>query len=230
MPSRAIRITLGISAPVLAFLLLFFASYVAQADTSSGFTISTASPGDWPMLGHDISRTNFNPAESILGPGNVDQITPRWQAFIGRGSQPSFSFPTIANGRVFVGSSVTTGDNYFAFDASTGSPLWSANIGHGADACFGVGIGSTAAVSGTFLAVGGGDSAYYGLNATTGAIIWRHDLNAGPSAFPWTSPLPASDRFYVGIASDCDNPSVRGEVRALQANNGAQLGSRFFVP
>ena len=134
------------------------------------------------MYGHDISRTSFNPAETAINASNVSQLAPRWQAFIGSGVYPTSSGPSVANGRVYVGSSVATGNNFFAFDALTGDPAWSANLGHVND-CSVVGIGSTSAISGTVLAVGGGDSAYYGLDADTGAQLWRQPMNVGPSGF-----------------------------------------------
>ena len=85
-------------------------------------------------------------------------------------------------------------------------------------------------ISGTVLAVGGGDRAYYGLNALTGAQLWREDIDAGQSAFAWESPLLANGLAYLGVASDCDNPSVRGEVRAVDMNTGTQVANQYFVP
>ncbi|HUS16481.1 MAG TPA: S-layer homology domain-containing protein [Chloroflexia bacterium] len=185
--------------------------------------------GDWPMYGHDAARTNYNPAETTLNPGNVSSLVPRWQRSLGTAGSPSASGPVISNGRVYVGSSVMAGPNFFAFEATTGAPAWSADLGH-MPSCFNVGIGSTAAVSGTLLAVGGGDGAYYGRDALTGGALWRVPLNVGPSGFAWESPLLANGRAYLGIASDCDNPSVRGEIRAVDATSGALLANQYFVP
>ena len=135
----------------------------------------------------------------------------------------------MAGGRVYVGSSAPTGPNFFAFDAQTGAPAWSANLGYKAD-CENVGIGSTAANSGTVLAVGGGDEAYYGLNAQTGASLWREPLNVGSSGFAWVSPLLVGDRAYLGVASYCDNPPVRGELRAVDMLSGQVVARRYIVP
>src|SRR5439155_12892798 len=41
------------------------------------------SPGDWPMYGHDVSRTNYNPDETTINSGNVSQLVQRWQVNIG---------------------------------------------------------------------------------------------------------------------------------------------------
>ena len=86
------------------------------------------SAGDWPMYGHDLQRTSYNAAENTISAGNVNQLTSRWQAYVGSDVYPTSSSPVIANGKVYVGSSVTTGDNYFAFNALTGAgaglPFW----------------------------------------------------------------------------------------------------------
>src|SRR5438105_3411465 len=139
---------------LLALVVLFCRESATAVGVAPLFGASAHKPslptsaGDWPMYGHDISRTNFNPAETAINASNVSQLAPRWQAFIGSGAYPTSSGPSVANGRVYVGSSVATGNNFFAFDALTGDPAWSANLGHVND-CSVVGIGSTSAISGT---------------------------------------------------------------------------------
>ncbi|HEX8217910.1 MAG TPA: PQQ-binding-like beta-propeller repeat protein [Chloroflexia bacterium] len=184
--------------------------------------------GDWPMYGHDAQHTSYNPDETLIGAANVEQLVSRWQVFLGSNGNPSSSSPSVAGGRVYVGSSVASGPNFFAFDAKTGAPAWSANLGYKSD-CEDVGIGSTAAISGTVLAVGGGDEAYYGLDARTGARLWREEMSAGGSAFAWVSPLLAAGRAYVGVASYCDNPPVRGELRAVDLLSGEVVARKYIV-
>jgi len=189
-------------------------------------------PGDWPMYGHDPQRTNYNPDETTLNSANVGFLTQAWQGTIGIGASgyPAFSAPSVANGKVFVASSYNQGNNFFAFDTSTGQPAWSAFIGFNPNECFGVGIGSTAAISGTIVAIGGGDGAYYGLNTDNGSQLWRDPVNAGPTGFAWTSPLIENGQAYEGVASDCDNPSVRGEIRSVNMMTGAHINSTYIVP
>lgn len=189
-----------------------------------------ASPGDWPTYGHDLSRTNYNPDETTISASNVNQLVSRWQVFIGSNGTPPSGAPGVANGRVYVGSSVATGNDFFAFDAVSGSTVWSTSVNYTAASCFNVGIGSTCAISGTVLAVGGGDSAFYGIDTNTGAQLWRNPMNVGASGFPWESPLLANGRAYLGMASRCDNPSVRGEVRSVDMNTGGSPVSQYFVP
>src|SRR5438045_4605489 len=186
--------------------------------------------GDWPMYGHDVSRTNYNPDETTISSGNVGQLIQRWQVNIGSNGTPPSGAPSVANGKVYVGSSVATGNDFFAFDAVTGSQAWSTSVNYTSASCFNVGIGSTAAISGTVVSVGGGDSAFYGLDANSGAQLWRNPMNVGTTGFPWESPLMAYGRSYLGMASRCDNPSVRGEIRAVDIFSGTQQATQFFVP
>jgi len=183
------------------------------------------------MYGHDNQRTNFNPDETTLSASNVNQWVSRWQVNLGstHTSTASSSGPSISGGRAFLGSNTSSGPNFFSVDAVSGTVVWS-DILTFTSRCFNVGIGSTPAISGTLLSVGGSDSAFYGIDATNGHILWRNPMNAGSSAFAWESPLLANGRSYLGVASDCDNPSVRGEVRAVDMNNGSQMANQYFVP
>src|SRR5436190_5919140 len=237
MRPRRSLILLAIFTGLLALATLYgaaLASYPKQTGSPGPSTqkpkyeVPHVNPGDWPTYGHDVSRTNFNPDETAINAGNLSQLTQRWQANVFNGNLPTSGAPSVANGKVFVGTSRASGDNFFAFDAVGGGPLWGANI-H-SSGCLGVSIGSTSAISGTIVSVGGGDSAYYGLNTETGEIIWRHPMNLGPSAFAWASPLLAYDKAYLGMASCADNPSVRGEVRSVNLSDATPVASVTFVP
>jgi outer membrane protein assembly factor BamB len=180
------------------------------------------------MYGHDPGRTNFSAEETSIDASNVGTLSPRWTSDIGMGPLPASSAPSVAGGRLYVGSSVPSGPNFKALDAATGQAIWDTEIGHGG--MDGVGIGATAAISGNVVVAGGGDGAYYGLDAADGHVLWRHALDSGPSGFAWSSPLVLNGRVYVGVASEFDNPSVRGEVRALDLATGALLAEVGFVP
>jgi len=220
---------------LLSFIAVLFCLALSTGSSRAALPVDSANPataGDWPMYGHDNQRTNFNPDETTINPSNVTQLVPIWQSYIGIGDYPSSSDPVVSQGRVFVGSSAPTGPNYFAFNALSGASVWTTTIGYESvpECPPNVGVGSTAAISGTLLAVGGGDSAYYGLNTNTGAQIWRHPLDAGTSAFAWSSPLLGNVLCYLGVASYCDNPSIRGEARALDPSNGGLQANQWFVP
>jgi outer membrane protein assembly factor BamB len=189
-----------------------------------------ATTGDWPMYGHNPSRTSYNAAETTISAQNVGRLVQLWTATLGMGAHPASSGPVVSGGRVYVGSSVPTGPNFMSVEAATGRILWSADLGHDFSGPDSVGLGATAAVAGSVVVIGGGDSAYYGLDAASGRILWRHALDVGPSGFAWASPLVQGGRAYIGVASEFDNPPVGGEVRALDLATGALLARRAFVP
>jgi outer membrane protein assembly factor BamB len=65
--------------------------------------------------------------------------------------------------------------------------------------------------------VGGGDSFWYALDAETGDVLWR--LGTGDNSatnegghYNWSSPLIWQGVAYIGIASACDNPAIRGAL------------------
>ena len=121
-----------------------------------GTSYSVLGAGDWPTYAHDNQRTGYNPDETIIGPDNVALLTQAWQAPIGINSQggTAYSAPSVGMGKVFIASSLDEGANFFARDAATGNLSWSAFIGYNPGECFGVGIGSTPAISGTVVCCG----------------------------------------------------------------------------
>jgi outer membrane protein assembly factor BamB len=215
---------------ITAALALAGALAYAHGSNVTAGPLPAAGAGDWPMYGHDQSRTNFNSAETAINHNTVADLKQLWQANIGSNGVAPSGAPSVANGKVYVASSVASGPNYFAFDALTGARVWSTNVGHKEVGCFNVGIGATPAISGDIVVAGGGDAAYYGLNAATGAQVWRNALNVGSSGFPWSSPLIVGSRAYLGVSSRCDDPSVRGELRAVDLVNGSQVATVYFAP
>src|SRR4029079_2048173 len=105
--------------------LLVLGGWVAGSTTGRA-AVPAAQPapgtsaGDWPTYGGDPSRTSTNLDETAINAGNVGQLVRRWQVAVRQGPADAFSAPSIANGRVYIGSSVEEGDNFFAFDALTG--------------------------------------------------------------------------------------------------------------
>src|SRR5689334_20584222 len=68
---------------------------------SPQYDVPTVVPGEWPMYGHDVSRTNFNPDETTINASNVGQLISRWQMSLGsaRTSTASSSGPSVAGGK-----------------------------------------------------------------------------------------------------------------------------------
>src|SRR5207247_6691801 len=64
-----------------------------QPDPSG--TPVTSGPSEWPMYGHDPSRTSHNPAETALSVAAVPRLAARWQAFVDIGPLPPSCTPAV---------------------------------------------------------------------------------------------------------------------------------------
>src|SRR4051812_18627075 len=96
---------------VLVTLALVGAGAGVRALAAGATLQPAASAGDWPMYGHDPARTNFNPAETVITRATVANLVPRWQAQVGSNGVAPSGAPSVADGRVYVASSVATGPN-----------------------------------------------------------------------------------------------------------------------
>jgi len=82
--------------------------------------------------------------------------------------------------------------------------------------------------------VGGGDGYLYALDASTGTTNWRSFVvdpgqteNAG---YLWSSPTVIGGKIFIGIASNCDKPLIRGGVAAFDQHTGTAAGNYWTVP
>jgi outer membrane protein assembly factor BamB len=173
---------------------------------------AAAASGDWPTYLHDAQRTSANLDESSLTTGNVSQLVPLWSVATGG---PVASGTTVAGGTAYFGS---WDGNEYAVDAATGAVRWKTFLGvTRAPGCFppAAGVTSTPAVQGGVVYVGGGDSNWYALDATTGAVLWSvftGDDSATGGHYNWSSPLLFNGFAYIGVASFGDCPLVPGQL------------------
>ena len=147
--------------------------------------------------------------------------------------------PTVYNGVIYIGSN--TGQ-FYAINESTGGVLWHRLLGYttGNTCRTHMGVTSTATVatdpiSGTLTVyVGGGNGYLYALNASTGAIIWKHlVLHIGTteaSGYIWSSPLVSNGAVYIGVSSQCDNPLIRGGIKSFDMHTGTPLNVYWTTP
>src|SRR5260370_30791142 len=133
---------------------------------------------DWPTYLNNGARTGYNAAETLITPSTAPNLTQLWTDSAGGSISAE---PVQVNGVVYYGS----WDGYeHAVDASTGTQLWSANLGQTTDThCQPPtgGVASTATVdtiTGNGIAtqagrVCGGGGNCYGLDASTDAGRWK---------------------------------------------------------
>jgi len=192
----------------------------------------------WNGWGGDpTTNARIQPASAAgLSAAQVPNLKLKW-AFGLPLAEEAHSQPTVAGGRVFVGSDAGT---VYSLDAATGCVYWSFQ----ADGVVRV-ASSIAPVKGlgsTKYAVYFGDQKanMYGLDAENGKMLWRVKVDEHPVAQITGSPTLYEGRLYVpmasaeersaGLSSTYPCCSFRGSVTALDAKTGKQIWKTFIVP
>lgn len=179
----------------------------------------------------DDVRSGFMP-DSSLTPSQAAALHQKWAIPASK---------AISAQAVVAGSTVYWGDWSGHEHATTmsGKQLWSTFVGlapkpPGCPFNLGtMGVTSTATVGQvqgrTMVWVGGGGGDLYGLDATTGAVVWRTNLGAPPENTLWSSPAFFDGSIYEGVASWNDCPGVvYGKLYRVSAANGKV--QRVFSP
>jgi outer membrane protein assembly factor BamB len=201
--------------------------------------ISTAVPAlaltaaSWPAYLHGPRHSSYNSADTAITPANAASLVLKWHA-----SGSFFSSPTVADGAVFIGS---TSGEFYKFDEATGLVLDKVFLGHIAGTtCGNAGFASTATVAydrsrGKDIVYVSAPNGYlYALSASNLSLVWKSVI-AIPSTtvndyFDWSSPTIANGKIYVGIASKCDKPLVRGGVAGYYQASGKRFATFHTVP
>ncbi|MDQ6744111.1 MAG: PQQ-binding-like beta-propeller repeat protein, partial [Candidatus Dormibacteraeota bacterium] len=184
---------------------------------------------DWPMFLHDLGHTSAS-TEASLSTANASLLKLGWKSATGG---VIASAPAVVGGVVYVGS----WDGWeYAFDAKTGVLKWKTNLGTTTNnACHPptIGVTSAAAVQNGVVYVGGGDANWYALDANTGATLWKvftGDNSQAGGHYNWSSPVLFNGFAYIGVASNCDNPLVQGQLLRVDLNSHQVVGTAKFVP
>jgi polyvinyl alcohol dehydrogenase (cytochrome) len=197
--------------------------------------LDPASDPRWIGWGVDSDNSRFQPA-AIAGLKLEDVPHLRLKWAFGFPAVPfAFGHPTVAAGRIFVGSASGL---VYSLDAVTGCVYWTFQAApEGVRGAFIVGPlpGNSERITVWF-----GDIAanVYALDAATGRQIWKTRLDDFPTARATGSPVLHNGRIYIGIASFEEllaaNPKYeccrfRGSVAALDARTGAQIWKTFTI-
>ena len=185
----------------------------------------------WTGWGQNTSNTRFqDSAGAGLTASDVPKLKLKW-AFAFPGDLQSYAQSTIAGGRVFVGS---WGGKVYSLNAATGCIHWFFDAGQGVRSAISVGR-----VSGRDIAVFGDAQAnLYALDAATGRLLWKTDVDDFPVGRISGSPTLYNGRIYVGIASGEEasgaNPTYecckfRGSVVSVDAATGKMLWKTYML-
>ena len=139
--------------------------------------------------------------------------------------QGFYTAPAIVDGVVYAPS----GLSLYAIDLLTGATRWQFD----AEAENRGGIHSSVAIDQKRkLAFFGTPAArLYAVDITTGKQRWQIQLQSPTiGAFIWSSPLVVNDRVYVGLASQGDDPCIRGSVFAINPDTGETIWRHYTAP
>ena len=180
----------------------------------------------WNGWGVDQSNTRFQPAEMAeLTAGQVPELKLKW-AFGFPGDIQAYAQPTVAGGRVFVGSQ---GRRVYSLDAKTGCTHWAFEADSSVRSS--IVIGKVSGADGPRYRAFFGDTRanFYALEAATGRQLWKRKLDDHPDARVTAAAKLHDGRLYVAISSfeegtggqpDYECCKFRGSVAALDAHNG----------
>lgn len=180
--------------------------------------------GEWPSYLFGNEGDGFNSSETTLNPTSAPKLIPYWN-YHANGAISSQSVE--ANGIIYWGS-------WDGLEHATdlgGHQIWATDVGQTRDGNCDpslAGVADTATVAtvtingivASVLFVGGGDAAFYALDAADGRVLWRTQLGSSPEHFLWSSPRVYQRSVYIGMASFGDCPTVQGQIIQLDAATG----------
>ena len=186
----------------------------------------------WPGWSPGLANARFQatPGGSLTA-DSIPRLKLKW-AFGFPNATSARAQPTIAGGRVFVGSQDGT---VYSLDAKTGCTIWTFKA---------AGAVRTAIVIGPqtgsrTLAYFAGRANVYAVNAQTGEQIWMRSVDPHPSAGVTGSPTIYQNRLYVPVASGEEGQggneryeccTFRGSIVALDLYSGNVVWKTFTIP
>ena len=186
----------------------------------------------WNGWGFDSSNTRFQVSPGLTA-ADAPRLKLKWAFGFPQGNS-AYGQPTVAGGRVFVGSD--TGFVY-SLDAASGCIYWSFRANAGVRTAVSIGPGSRA---NSFLAYFGDVKGnVYAVNAESGTRVWEDRTDTHPIARVTGAPKLVDGRLYVPLSSleesGAGNPSYpcctfRGGVIAYDAVSGKRLWKSYTIP
>jgi polyvinyl alcohol dehydrogenase (cytochrome) len=190
----------------------------------------------WNGWSAEPGNTRFSSTKNAgLTAANIPQLKLKW-AFGFPNGDTAFGQPTVAGGRIYVGSDI---GYVYSLDAVTGCVYWSFHAKSGVRTA-----PSVAAVNGagaTSYAVYFGDmrANAYAVDAATGDQLWTQNLSDHYTARITGAPSVYEGRVYVPISATEEAFSAapsypcctfRGSVVALDAKSGQQIWRTYVIP
>ncbi len=225
---------------------IFGAASVLAISVAGGIAVMAFSQelgrsSQWPVAGQNPSGTHDQANERLIGPSNVNTLTPRWVFTTGGDVSAT---PTVADDAVYF---PDWAGNLYAVDRYTGQLIWSHRISDYDGISTAVSRVSPV-VAGDELILGDIENAgaiHSGANLMavdrrSGALRWITQVETHPAAIITGSPVVFGDTVYAGVSSNEEstlsgNPSYpcctfRGSVVALDVNTGELRWKTYDMP
>jgi len=192
----------------------------------------------WTGWSGDVTNTRFQPAaDAGITAEQTPKLTLKW-AFGFPNAVTARALPTVAGGRVFVGSQSGA---VYALDAKSGCIVWTFQAKAGVRT--GIVIGPRAAAgsggAGGYAAFFGDARANaYGVDAATGEQLWTRSLDDHKSATITGTPTLHQGRLYVPVSSIEEGQggnaayeccTFRGSLVALDAATGSLTWKTYTI-
>ena len=186
----------------------------------------------WSMDPENTRRESA--AAAGLEKSQVPKLKLKW-AFGFPGATSALGQPSVAGGRLFVGSA---GGTVYALDARTGCTHWTFKAPQTVRTAINVapyGDGHYA------VYFGDAQSTTYALDADSGAVLWKTRVDEHPFSHITGTPTLYQGRLYVPVSTGAEefvaagDPkykccTARGSVVALDARNGERLWKTYTIP
>jgi polyvinyl alcohol dehydrogenase (cytochrome) len=182
----------------------------------------------WRGWSPDSTNSRFQSAQQAgLTAEDVPRLTLKW-AFGFPDATSAWSQPTVAGGRLFVGSQNGT---VYALDAKTGCVYWTFTAKGGVRTAMTVGRGT--------VFFGDTGANVYALDVENGKAIWSRQVDEHPYARVTGTPTLHEDRLYVPISSLEETAAsqagyecctFRGSLMALDVQTGKTIWQYYTIP
>lgn len=182
--------------------------------------VAGADECEWPMWGHNLSRTFAYPCETSIG---VDTVGDLRQAWFFNTSDVVTATPAIVDGTAYVGD---WSGRFYALDATTGQPRWTFDAATDPNVYAGqiVGSASVVEVDGEQLVIFPSARTLYALRTADGTERWSisfgtDDLND----FTEIESSPAVFDGKVFVGTDTHNRPQPAGLHAIDVRTGERL-------
>jgi polyvinyl alcohol dehydrogenase (cytochrome) len=205
---------------------------VAVLAVAACFVVSQAlasdSP-DWATYGYDPANTRNQPFEHDISTANVSQLALKWVATT---SGDVSATPAVVNGAVYFGD---FGGSVWKLDANTGAVIWHDSVPSLTGIAGDFSRSSPSIDTSANVVVVGTNKTplLLGLDAATGALLWKTQVNPDLHGTMTGSPQIVGDTVFTGVSAagaSGPNATFRADLVSVNAITGAINWESFSVP